>query len=147
MLRMAALIKTPAKSKIRSVIRFRHAKKEAYSRNSQRFFIFVFGNKWSTKCNEIALWMQKKRRGILTNGICLFHDNARSHAESSNQNTTQKIQVGIFRPTVVQSGPSTQWLPLISLPDMTILQGKTSKTMMRSNLMLKYSTKGGNVIQ
>lgn len=79
MFRMAVLNKIPVKGEVISVIRFCHAKGKRH-RNSQTNCFCLWQHYEPTKRNETAFWMQKKRRGILTSGMWLLHDNAPSHA-------------------------------------------------------------------
>ena len=53
------------------------------------------------------------RRGMLSRGLCLIHDNPWPHSASG------KIQVGYIGPSAVQSGLRAHRFPLVSSPKET----------------------------
>ena len=59
--------------------------------------------------------IQNKRRGLLSSGVVLLHDNARPHTARQNNSPTAAISLRYHGSPPVQSGPRAERLPSVSV--------------------------------
>jgi len=55
--------------------------------------------------------IQNKRRGMLTKGVVLLHNNAWPHTAARTNALIKRFNWEIFEPPSLQSGPGAKWLP------------------------------------
>ena len=63
--------------------------------------------------------IQNKRRGMLSRGVCLLHNNAWPHSTHATTALLEKFKVGYIGPSAVQSRPRAQRFPLVFSPEET----------------------------
>jgi hypothetical protein len=91
---MCAAIETPGKCEIRTAICFLQAEAHSAAEIHRRMSAVHGPNFMSDK--SVREWCRNKKRGVLTSGVVLLHDNACPHTAAHTQALIQKFYWDLF---------------------------------------------------
>jgi hypothetical protein len=88
-------IDNPANCEVRSVIRFLNAQ-NVRAIDIHRQLTAVYGESYCATLRQLRYAIQNRRRGLLSSGVILLHDNARPHAAVRTQAMLQEFGWEVF---------------------------------------------------